>query len=265
MSTRPNRLKRSCRLACTATLIVGVSALATHARGADYTCAVSGDERHLRLDIPGEQHLCEVSVTNGESERRVLWYADNDTMFCTDRTEELVAKYTDQWGFTCSLWPADDDMASLDRSQRRRLDRFLQERRSRPDGGPDAIRVAQGTAQVDGSSVIAVQWLESDARSDSLSVFLDSGQGATVADWESIAFIENLSDVISPGVAITRSLLKRIDDSGAIVLSTVLDSSSTPVEAPPCRGEQRFFVSDQGSLNALTPHIYSCDTDVATR
>ncbi len=247
-------------------LVVAAGLASGAAQAADYTCEVPGDKRHLRLDIPGQQHLCEVSVTPAGGERRVLWYADNSTLFCSDKTVELVQKYTEQWGFECSAWPTDDDLSELNNAQREQLDTLLRERRRRPDGGPDSLRVAVGPVHFDGSRLIAVQWLGKSGERDALNVVIDSSgdQSTDARPWQTVAYIENLISAIDQSEAtVQRAIIQDIDRSGAVRLSTVVESASGASDAPPCRGQQLFAIDPRQGLTAVTPHRYSCAEDLA--
>ena len=246
-------------LAQVSMLILCIGNISAPASSADFTCAIPGDERHLRLDIPGEEHLCEVSVTPKNGQRKVLWYANSNTVFCSEKTTELVTKYQQQWGFQCSSWPVEDDFTLLDLAQRRRLDLSLRDRRSRSDNDLTGLRVIMGPAHLDGSALIAVQWLADDGRDDALNLFIDSGSRNDVANWETAASVQPLVSAIdTSGAIVRRALIDRIDASGAVVLSTVIESAEQPEDAPSCRGEQRFTINPDGTLNALTPHRYSC-------
>lgn len=99
--------------------LAGALVLPTALSAIEFECEQPGDRRFLRVDLPGESHLCEVSVTAGtDGERRVLWYADNDTGFCFERLEELAEKYIDEFGFECQPWPDRDGIEQLSVRQR---------------------------------------------------------------------------------------------------------------------------------------------------
>ncbi len=234
-------------------------------QAADFRCIVPGDERHLRLDIPGQEHLCEVSVTHESGERKVLWYANNDTLFCSAKADELVNKYVSQWGFDCDAWPVDDDLLSLNEAQRRRLDEDLRKRHAASDSRPAAVRVVTGPPDAEGKSLIAVQWIYEESTADSLSVFRDDNAATQreVAQWQTLAEINDLTSVIGDvDTTVQRALIDQIDTTGALTVETIVQNPGESAEdTPACRGEQHFSVDDNGGLAPLTPHRYSCDED----
>ena len=90
-------------LACLLVTISGVVTGAAHAQ--EFECSVPGDKRYIRLELPGQVHLCEVTVTkSSDGSRRVTWYANHETMFCSAKIYELRGKYENQWGFSCTEW-----------------------------------------------------------------------------------------------------------------------------------------------------------------
>jgi hypothetical protein len=243
------------------TLLIASS---TATLAADFRCIVPGDERHLRLDIPGQEHLCEVSVTHGSGERKVLWYANNDTLFCSEKADELVNKYISQWGFDCDAWPVDDDLLSLNEAQRRRLDEDLRTRHAASDARPAAVRVVTGPTDADGQSLIAVQWIYEASIADSLSVYIDDSDSAQseVAQWQSVAEINDLlASIDSADITVQRALINQIDASGALTVETIVQNPAgeSAADTPACRGEQHFSVNDSGGLDPVAPHRYSCD------
>jgi len=69
--------------------------------GSEFRCVNGSAERLVKLDSPGQQHLCEVAVTNEEGVRDIKWFADNELSFCGKKIIELVGKYRNQWNYTC--------------------------------------------------------------------------------------------------------------------------------------------------------------------
>lgn len=238
--------------------------LSTSSNAVEFSCSVAGDARHLRLDIPGEQYLCEVSVTPEGGERKVLWYANNGTLFCSEKADALITKYQEVWGFTCDAWPHDDDLEQLSEAQRRRLDQDLRQWHASEDNNFAAIRVITGPVDTDGQSLIAIQRVTEGSAADSVSVYIDSGvvDEREVAQWQRIAQVDDLLAVIDPLDAIvTRSIINRIGPAGGLTVSTVIQGNTDANATPTCRGQQNFAVDEKGGLSALAPHRYSCDAD----
>jgi len=91
----------------------------------EYECNAGSEKRFIRMELPGKKHLCEVSVTYASQERSVKWYADKDSMFCSDKTNELQKKYETEWNFQCEQWPDHDGVEQLSKRQRIILDTEL--------------------------------------------------------------------------------------------------------------------------------------------
>jgi len=94
----------------------------TNAEATDFECIASDDLRHVSLDYPGQDHLCEVSVTKRDGKREIKWYADNDSQFCADKMDLLIEKYQQQWNFKCERWPDRNGMVTLEERQRSLID-----------------------------------------------------------------------------------------------------------------------------------------------
>jgi len=246
-----HRLAPLCALAC-----AGLSVVVPGAARATLECELPDDRRQLRVELPGEDHLCEVTVTYQGGERRVLWYADNDSLFCSAKLDELEVKYTEEWGFACGLWPGSDGIDSLAPKQRRALDRELLVRLE-GDAVPIDVRVASASLGDEGV-LIAVQWLADG--SDGLSLYRDTTGMTEPASWQPLAEIENLNERLPPpgdDVTIERALLTGIDDAGALAITTIVGATQPDSV---CRGRQRLALDPQGELIALTPHRHACES-----
>jgi len=223
-------------------------------------CELPNDRRQLRIELPGDDHLCEVSVTYQSGERRVLWYADNDSLFCSEKLDQLEKKYTEDWGFTCGLWPSSDGIDVLPPKHRRALDRELLAR-LRSGSAPDDVRVASISLGQEGM-LIAVQWLND--RADGLTVYRDTTTEPAAASWQSLADIDDLTASLpdeayldDPDLAIERALLTGIDESGTLAITTIVDGAD---RGSVCRGRQRLALDPQGELIARTPHRHVCES-----
>ncbi len=95
----------------------------------EFQCELNGDVRQLSVLIPGEQHLCEVRVDyESTGVHKVMWHADNDSLFCSAKAYALIGKYETQWGFSCAKWPDRDGVDELSATQRSILDLQLKKR-----------------------------------------------------------------------------------------------------------------------------------------
>jgi len=79
----------------------------------EYECHSGQQTRLIRIDYPGYEHLCEVSVTRLGQQREVKWYADSDSTFCSNKIIELVGKHQNEWGFSCERQPDHDGINEL--------------------------------------------------------------------------------------------------------------------------------------------------------
>jgi len=237
-------------------VVAGVSLVGTGVAQATLECELPNDRRQLRVELPGDDHLCEVSVTYQSGERRVLWYADNDSLFCTEKLDELERKYTRDWGFTCGPWPSSDGIDALPPKHRRALDLALLERLG-GSSAPEDVRVAS-TSLGDEGTLIAVQWLAE--RADGLTVYRDVTTESQAADWQPLADFDDLTASLpseDAEIAIERALLTGIDETGTLAVTTVVDAVE---QDRICRGRQRLALDPQGTLVARTPHRHVCET-----
>lgn len=96
------------------------------AQALEFQCEAAEDVRFLKVNIPGQEHLCEVSVTHERNNlREVQWHARNDTLFCSAKAYELRDNYENLWGYNCTAWPDRDGIDPLSPRQRLILDQRL--------------------------------------------------------------------------------------------------------------------------------------------
>ena len=240
----------------------------------EFECSQFGDTRFLGVDIPGEDHLCEVSVTGegGAGERRVLWYAENDTLFCSAKAYELRDKYVDEFSFDCHRWPDSDGIDLLSARQRAILDAELKSLLA--DTGTDGDTVslsgvrAVASTPFDGEeAMLALQFL-APGGGDHVRIVIDSTDGTSV-----IAELRDLAGRVDPvpDLRTRGAFIESISPSGALEVVTLLEpeggSGSGPEErevdtdrAMVCEGRQTFHPR-AGDLVAGTPHRHACTVD----
>lgn len=226
----------------------------TSATSLEFNCTVTGDERFLRVEIPGQQHLCEVSVTYQTNERRVMWYANNDTKFCTARAYELRDKYVSEWGFACEKWPDLDGIDLLSDRHRTILDTELKRmintgKTSTPPFKVESVRATASAENDASSSSLALQYFLSTG--DITQVIVDDGQ-----TWEIMAKIDELALQVESDVKIAAALVESITDSGALQIITVVDNNTAEDN---CFGSQVLVAKTNSELVARTPHRYVCE------
>lgn len=251
---------------------------ASGASALGFDCAMSGDRRHLQLELPGEQHLCEVSVTRrADAERQVVWYADNDTVYCSERLDELAATYRAERGFDCVRWPDPSGVDALDGTARAALDAELRALRdalrSRGDGARlTGVRVlardgdADGKARPAGASADLRQFFvrDPDGSVRTLLRFTDD-TGRTVST-------DDLAASLSHGAERIDGVWVDSLDEAETTLHVVTSGRPPPTPGAPdapdtpdagasvtCRGAQTLSIAADGTLVPATPHRYGCD------
>ena len=123
-----NRQLRKLSLAVFATLVIFL--LSAELFASEYECQSGQQTRHIRIDYPGYDHLCEVSVTRSGQPREVKWYANSDSTFCSKKIIELVDKHQNEWGFSCERQPDHDGINELNLRQRKFLDNLVRQNRT---------------------------------------------------------------------------------------------------------------------------------------
>ena len=251
-----------------AALLALAAAFAPHAATAlEFECSVPGDVRLLALDIPGEKHLCEVSVTadGGTGQRRVPWYADNETLFCSAKLYELRDKYVDTWNFDCQAWPDGDGVDLLSARQRVILDEELKTmlgRGLRTDGPALDVRGVRAVSStpLDAPGMLALQFLLPDGE-DRVRLIADRADARDV-----VADVRNLSAQVDPvaGLQVNGAFVESIGTNGSLeVLTLLAPQGSEDMTAAPCEGRQTLRVAGDGTLVPLTSHRHVCPFDDA--
>lgn len=223
----------------------------------EFQCELNGDVRYLRVDIPGTEHLCEVNVTyENTGEQKRMWYADNDSLFCSAKAYELSDKYKNTWGFSCIQWPDHDGIDRLSPSQRTILDTQLKQLMNEGEAAEEpftviATKATASTLLDQDPGIVALQYFLSDG-TDRTQLVNDAETG-----WEVFATIEELATHISGPDTIDSALITSVTDGGALeVLTTV--ATSNPGEL--CHGKQVLMARDNNTLTARTAHKVICSS-----
>lgn len=226
----------------------------------EYECTAPGEQRFIRQEIPGENNLCEVSVTLKNGERDVKWYANNDSTFCTEKTLNLKNKYENQWGFSCEKWPDTDGVDSLNKQQRVILDTELKKMIALGDTSnpPFKVKAVKATASASSTrqpSTLALQFFKSIDGvliDDITYVIRDKG-----VNWYTEHRLQSLSSYIPSDAehTVNSAFISTINDSGTIEVSTLVSKSDTQTA---CYGSQIFSTSNDGDLSPRTPHRFVC-------
>ena len=226
----------------------------------EFQCEVPGDVRYLRVDIPGDDHLCEVSVKyEYTGERRVMWYADNDTSFCSNKIAELQTKYEEAFNFSCSEWPDRDGIEQLSLTQRSIMDRQLKALMTDTGSLIDtpeviAVKAASSARPGQSSSAMALQFFLSDGSDQTQIIFSNNN------DWDVFSTIGTLAEQINDSAQIKSALISSISDSGALEVLTTVDNGSEFN----CQGRQALISNSENQLTELTPHRYICYNESAS-
>lgn len=231
----------------------------------EFECEKDGDSRFIRQELPGITNLCEVTVTNASKERKVMWYANHDTMFCTEKTIELKTKYTDKWGFTCSLWPDHDGVDQLSKRQRTILDaelKFLKASGAEQEQPflVEGLKAAANTQSGNKVSTLVIQFFlyepQSKTSRDVTHIIQDDG-----VSWKTVSRIDNLTNYIDAddNYTVNSALVSSVTDAGAMEIITVINADNpTSNESLSCYGSQTLATEVNGGLTPRTPHRYVC-------
>ena len=224
----------------------------------EFQCEVPGDTRYLRLEIPGEERLCEVSVNyKNTGERRVMWYAERDTLFCSVKIYALKEKYETNWNFKCEQWPDLDGIDQLSQSNRKILDTQLKSliekgNESTPTFSVERVRAVASTQLDETPGSLALQFFLSNGDVTQLI----SGNGKS---WKMFSSIENMATHISSDLPVSTALISAISDSGTLEVETTMASEAEHN----CYGQQAFEASNNDELKPRTQHQYICDKPLA--
>ncbi|ASJ76495.1 hypothetical protein IMCC3135_32250 [Granulosicoccus antarcticus IMCC3135] len=232
--------------------------LPTLSHALEFQCEFNGDVRQLRVDMPGKTHLCEVTVeyeSTGES--KVMWHADNDSLFCSAKAYELVGKYENNWNFTCSKWPDRDGIDQLSDTQRGILDLQLKERVATSETALEpveilSVKTAASTPLDHEPGALAFQYFLSDG-SDHTEIIVDNN-----SSWYVFATIDNLASRITGDSPVDTALISTISDSGALEIVTTMTEEAGARE---CHGMQVLAVDENAKISARTPHRVICQSN----
>jgi hypothetical protein len=243
-----------------------ISMLATApVQALEFECRLNAERRYIRVEMPGKDHLCEVEVSYQTGEQRVLWYADNESLYCSAKAYELRKKYEDSWDFACNRWPDRDGIDSLSDRQRYILD--VQTKSLMTTGeSPEApftvvgVKAASSAPLNDYPGTLAVQYFLQDSEDESVrdltQVIIDDG-----ASWKVLTSVGSLLEFIDTGDSsrVETALISAVTDSGAIEVSTEVKASAAGADSrSACYGRQVLYAQDNGDLIARTPHRYVC-------
>lgn len=250
---------------CSLTLAVLLGSLAGNiSQATELECRANGDVRYVRLEYPGQEHLCEVSTTNQNQERRVSWYANNDSTFCSVKFAELTRKYTDKWGFSCKPWPSRTNIDELSTAARQLLDRFVKQQRTlaNEQDPPELLRAVRAFSLKDsaGPTLVAQMFLmNGDNDSEDRSWHLSTDPAGQTVKAHSLPRLISLIKPAPVDAKLNSAILEKVSPDNQIVINTTLYTAMTPREAPPdCYGQQSFSFSDDGTLVAAGEHAYQC-------
>ncbi|MFK8076691.1 MAG: hypothetical protein AB8B84_08915 [Granulosicoccus sp.] len=223
----------------------------------EFYCESPDEARYLRAEIPGSERLCEVTVNyENTGERRVLWYAEHDTLFCSAKIYALKDKYENQWNFTCEQWPDLDGIDQLSPSNRQILDTQLRAviekgKSANPGFKVNSVKAVASTLLDKQPGTLAIQFLLSSG--DLTQVIVDDG-----SSWELVSTVKDLASHVSADIPVTTAFISSVSDSGALEIQTTLQSEA----AQNCFGNQVIAASAQNSVNPQTSHEYICDASI---
>jgi hypothetical protein len=223
----------------------------------EFQCEITGETRYLRVEIPGKERLCEVTVNyKSTGERRVMWYAEKDTLFCSAKIYELKDKYEKEWKFECELWPDLDGIDQLSPSNRQILDTQLKLLIKKGNDSNPRFSVNRVKA-------VASNLFDKQPGTLALQFFLSSGDVTQVItgdgkSWKMFSSIDNMASHISSDLPVNSALISAISDSGSLEVETTLASDI----AQNCYGQQVFGTNANDEFKPRTQHRYICDKPV---
>lgn len=239
--------------------ITSMVLFAPAASALEFQCEAPGDIRYLRVDIPGEEHLCEVSVKyENTGAQRVIWHAQNDSLFCSARAYELRDKYENLWNFNCATWPDRNGIDKLSASQRNILDRQLislieRGKRSSPTFKVNAVKAVASSPLDAQASTLALQFFLSIG--DLTQIIIDE-----TSSWEVFATFDNLATLVESESPLNTALIESISDGGVLSINTTVDNDSKIK----CYGNQLMTVEPGNRLTPRSAHRYICNSSSLT-
>ena len=230
----------------------------------EFECSIQGDKRYIRLELPGQEHLCEVSVTRLNNSRQVMWYANNESLFCSAKIYELRDKYENQWGFNCTQWLDTDGIDKLSERHRTILDSELKKRirfglEASPPHRITGVKAVASNPINLAEGILALQYFMLDEGAskprDITHVIFDDG-----SQWQSIAQLDTLSDYIDSAetevnTVIVSALVHDITEAGVLSINTTLEDLNSSGSA--CQGSQMLLVSET-DIAPRSPHRVLC-------
>ena len=241
-------------------LLVSVGNIFNLAYALEYECTAQNDQRFISLEMPGEEHLCEVSVTLKNGQRDVKWYANSESAFCTEKTAELKGKYEELWGFTCAQWPDTDGIDALNKRHRVILDAELKKqiaigKKSNPSYVIKAVKASASTDSTENLSLLALQFFKSKGEKpieDETHIIHDNG-----VSWFTHSRVKTLASYIPDEneYKVNSALISSIESDGTLEVATMVSDNKNQQN---CYGAQTFLSNVDGSLVPRSPHRFVC-------
>jgi len=235
-------------------ILILLSTNFSNAWALEFQCQMPNDIRFIRLDIPGEEYLCEVSVTiQATGKRDVKWYARNDSLFCSAKAYELRDKYEQLWNYSCTTWPDTNGVDKLSPAQRAILDQRLKTWISRGKN-------ATPPYTINGVRAVASTPLDNQAGKLALQFFTNKGEFTEliddkVEDWTVATTINELADQIESEIPVVSALIHAVSDEGSMEVYTNLTNEA----GSDCYGTQILSpFGNDGQVTPLNPHLFVC-------
>ena len=242
-------------------LLVGFSTLSV----AEYECVLNNEVRYIRMDYPGVDNLCEVSVTTQDNQRDVKWYANNESTFCSEKLVELAGKHQNQWGFACTQWPDRNQLSDLNTRQRAIVDNLVKNvaNEGQSAASPFTLSGVRALAQQTNTPSASAQKMI-------VQLFMDDGQdrlsnrayfiedNVTAYDTTLVlSDLHRLVDTDGENLSVRSAIVDSFAADGELSITTTLRSPNSSGKAD-CIGEQRFSLSANNSLAPANEHRYLC-------
>ena len=257
-------------------LILAIT-ISVPAMAADYECRSTDELREIRLEIPGRKHLCEVTVTKSDNNREVKWYANQNTLFCSEKLIELKNKHTNDWGFNCTAKPDQVGINSLTKRQRTVLDAELKRLIETGENAKEpfvvgGLKAVSNQTNESESSTMVFQYFIADVltgtQQDITQLIVDNGLA-----WRTVLQIDNIANFVDvqDGYRVNGAMISAVTDAGAMELITDIDiTNKTKQQAllgsddanldALCFGSLQLAPRPGGRLEPSTPHRLTCQT-----
>jgi len=244
-------------LICIVLLLSGLKGV--HAQA--YECVLAEDKRRISFDYPGRENLCEVAASYADGSRKVIWLANVNSQFCSDKLVELIGKYRNQWKWTCNAVVSNTELETLSQRERAFLDELVKG------------VVAQGRQASPSFKLRSVRAFSNETKTPSMvaQLLIGSSEGLLTDRIYLIKFdaesyrvegiqigLERL--LVPPASAPGQAFVNQVYPDGSFSVLTTYKKNPEANDAPDlvCSGSAVLRSDGEGSLSVSTKPEFSC-------